>query len=70
MVVFDLKIVDLFSNKSKSSGEILDYDGDPDEIGVNKTPYDIIEHDVTSLAKANNLPPPDSFDALQVGSER
>jgi hypothetical protein len=69
-MLFSEHLSPIFSNKSKSSGEILDYDGDPDECGVDKTPYDIIEHDVTSLAKTNNLPPPDSFDALQVGSER
>ncbi|CAF4023322.1 unnamed protein product [Adineta steineri] len=60
----------IFFNKSRSIDETNLYDGDIDEGGANKTPYDIIEHDVTTLAKANNLPPPDSFDALQLGSER
>jgi len=41
-----------------------------DEGGANNTPYDIIEHDVAGLAKLNNAPPPYSFDALQVGSDR
>lgn len=54
------------SRKSKSSSRhnLLD-DGEP-----NKTPFDIIEHDVTTLAQVGHLPPADSFDALQIGSER
>ena len=36
----------------------------------NNTSYDIIEHDVTGLAKVNHLPPPDSLDALQLGNDR
>ena len=60
----------IFSHKSKSSGEnhLFDdhlYGGDP-----SKTPFDIIEHDVAILSQGKNLPPPDSFDALQIGSER
>ncbi|CAF0835025.1 unnamed protein product [Adineta ricciae] len=60
----------IFSNKPKFSGEnhLFDdhlYGGDP-----SKTPYDIIEHDVAILSQRKNLPPPDSFDALQIGSER
>ncbi len=51
----------VFLNKSKSSGN----EGD-----ATNSQYDLIEHDVTSLAKISNLPPPDSFDALQVGSDR
>lgn len=50
-----------FLNKSKSSG---------DEADAPDTPYDLIEHDVTCLANIHNLPPPDSFDALQLGSDR
>jgi len=52
-----------FLNQSKSNG-------DEDGGGADNTPYDLIEHDVTSLAIINNLPPPDSFDALQLGSDR
>jgi hypothetical protein len=48
-------------NKSKANG---------DEGGDDNIPYDIIEHDVASLAIINNLPPPDSFDALQLGTDR
>jgi hypothetical protein len=51
----------LTKSKSQSSG---------DEGVANNTPYDIIEHDVTGLAKISNAPPPDSFDALQIGSDR
>lgn len=51
----------IFLNKSKSSGN---------EADAADTPYDLIEHDVTALAKISNLPPPDSFDALQLGSDR
>ena len=40
------------------------------ESDENPSPYDIIEHDVTSLAKVTNLPLPDTFDALQTGSDR
>ena len=50
-----------FINKSKSNG---------DEGGAKNTPYDIIEHDVAGLAMINNLPPPDSFDALHLGTDR
>lgn len=50
-----------FLNKSKSSRN---------EVDQANTPYDLIEHDVTSLAKVNNLPTPDSFDALQISSDR
>ena len=60
----------IFSNKSKSSAGNHIYDGDIDEGGANNAPYDLVEHDITTLAKGSNLPPPDSFDALQLGSER
>jgi hypothetical protein len=52
-----------FSNKSKSSG------GDVG-IGATNTSHDFVEHDVTALAFMNNLPKPDSFEALQLGSDR
>ncbi len=51
-----------FLNKSKTNGI--------DECDAINTPYDIIEHDVTTLARTNNLPPPDSLDALQLGNDR
>lgn len=50
-----------FFNKSKSSD---------DEADVRQTSYDLIEHDVGNLAKITHLPKPDSFDALQLGSDR
>lgn len=50
-----------FFNKSKSSD---------DEIDAPRTSFDLIEHDVSNLAKITNLPKPDSFDALQLGSDR
>jgi len=53
-----------FLNESKSNGDEGGGGGD------DNTPYDLIEHDVTGLAIINNLPPPDSFDALQLGSDR
>jgi hypothetical protein len=60
------KLSPIFSSKSKSSGNGLYVD----EGGASNTPFDIIEHDVTGLAKISNLPPHDSFDALQIGSDR
>lgn len=59
----------IFSNKSKSSGHDVGI-GVPIDAGPNNTPYDIIEHDVTDLNNLLNLPKPDSFDALQLGSDR
>lgn len=41
-----------------------------DEGGATKTPYDLIEHDVSGLNILTTLPKPDSFDALQIGSDR
>jgi hypothetical protein len=41
-----------------------------DEGAATHSQYDIIEHDVTGLANIINLPPPDSFDALQLSSDR
>ena len=69
-MLFSEHLSPIFSNKSKFSGEIVDRRDDPNEGGATETPYDIIEHDITTLAKSTNLPPPDSFDALQVGTER
>jgi hypothetical protein len=50
-----------FLTKSKPNG---------DEGGAKNSPYDIIEHDVAGLTMIKNLPPPDSFDALQLGTDR
>ena len=50
-----------FLNKSKSNAN---------DAGANQTAFDIIEHDVTDLAKITNLPSPDSFDALHIGFDR
>ncbi|CAF0928461.1 unnamed protein product [Rotaria sordida] len=59
----------IFSNKSKSSGNKhrigSNHEGDDTD-----TPYDLIEHDVAGLSYTVNLPKPDSFDALQLGSDR
>ncbi|UJR22682.1 hypothetical protein I4U23_025718 [Adineta vaga] len=60
----------IFSNKAKSIGENHLYDRHIDEDDLNKTPFDIIEHDVAVLGDGKYLPPADSFDALQIGSER
>ncbi|CAF4596028.1 unnamed protein product, partial [Rotaria sp. Silwood2] len=59
----------IFSNKSKSSGDDHRI-GSHNEGGPTNTPFDLIEHDVTGLSKVYNLPKPDSFDALQIGSDR
>jgi hypothetical protein len=53
------------SNKSKSHD-----DDDHDAGGAKNSPFDLIEHDVSGLSKIKSLPPPASFDALQVGSDR
>ncbi len=55
----------IFLNKTKSSGS-------PDNVGfgARNQSHDIIEHDVNCLTKMNNLPKPDSFEALQIGSDR
>lgn len=50
-----------FLNKSKSTAN---------DAGATQTTYDVIEHDVTDLAKVTNLPSPDSFDALHISYER
>lgn len=50
-----------FLNKSKSTAN---------DVGANQKAYDIVEHDVTDLAKITNLPSPDSFDALHIGFDR
>lgn len=55
----------IFSNKSKSSGNTNDVGR-----GASNNTNDIIEHDVTGLAIMNNLPKPDAFESLQIGSER
>jgi hypothetical protein len=51
-----------FSNKSKSN--------DIDGLTATKASHDIVEHDVTALARMNNLPATDAFDALHVSSNR
>ena len=40
------------------------------EAGANRTAFDIIEHDVSDLAKISHLPSPDSFDALHISCDR
>jgi hypothetical protein len=53
----------IFTRKSKSSSG-------GDGIGARKASHNIIEHDVTGLTIMSNLPTPDSFEALQIGSDR
>ncbi|CAF5141708.1 unnamed protein product, partial [Rotaria magnacalcarata] len=59
----------IFPNKSKSSGDHRDID-DNQERGPTNSPFDLIEHDVSGLSVLSSLPKPDSFDALQIGSDR
>jgi hypothetical protein len=55
----------IFSNKSKSAGNIGDV-----RAGATNNSHDIIEHDVTGLTNMTNLPRPDVFEALQIGTDR
>ena len=53
----------IFSSKSKSSPV--------DVLPTSKSSsHDLIEHDVTSLAKMTHLPAPHAFEAIQIGSDR
>jgi len=52
----------IFSNKSKTSPA--------DVLPTSKSSHDLVEHDVTGLAKMNHLPMPHAFEALQIGSDR
>ncbi|CAF1425751.1 unnamed protein product [Adineta steineri] len=55
----------IFSSKSKSaSNSVLT------KLRSTNSSNDIIERDVTSLTRMSNLPAPDSFDALQISSDR
>jgi hypothetical protein len=55
----------IFSNKTKSSGN-----AGVNRFGGANNSYDIVEHDVTNLTRMSNLPKPDSFEALQISSDR
>ncbi|CAF4184473.1 unnamed protein product [Rotaria socialis] len=59
----------IFSNKSKSSGDRRGID-DNHERGPTNSPFDLIEHSISGLGVLSSLPKPDSFDALQIGSDR
>ncbi|CAM4869958.1 unnamed protein product [Rotaria socialis] len=59
----------IFSNKSKSSGDRRGID-DNHERGPANSPFDLIEHSISGLGVLSSLPKPDSFDALQIGSDR
>ena len=52
----------IFSSKSKSTVA--------DGLVATKSAQNIVEHDVTGLAKMSNLPAPDAFEALQISSDR
>jgi hypothetical protein len=54
------RLSSLFAGKSRIN----------DRADADRTSFDIIEHDVTCLAKMQHLPSHDSFDALQAGSDR
>jgi len=56
----------IFSNKTKSSGG----NAGVSRFGAENNSFDIVERDVTNLTRMSNLPTPDSFEALQISSDR
>lgn len=55
----------IFSSKSKSSGTV-----DSVGVGTSNSTHDTTEHDINILTDVNDLPTANSFEALQVSSER